>query len=178
MKLKTNTKIIIASIAVLLVAVAACSFLGSISDGFTNWEDATLVERNSANLLTGKFTDFNDGNGVNATARKDGSIILSGKNLTDADLVIPVETLNLAAGTYTLSGAPKGSNLSYHIVAKYTDGSDAVQTAISDFSNKTFTIVGQQNVEISIVVTAKTSVNNVLLRPVLVSGNEIGDFYA
>lgn len=178
MKLKTNTKIVIMGVVVLLVAIAACSFLGNISDGFTNWEDATLVERNSSNLLTGKFTDFNDGNGVRATARKDGSIILNGKNLTDADLVIPVETVNLAAGTYTLSGAPKGSNLSYHIVAKYTDGSGATQTAISDFSNKTFTIVGQQNVEISVVVTAETSVNNVLIRPVLVAGSEAGDFYA
>lgn len=178
MKLKTNTKIVIMGVVVLLVAIAACSFLGSISDGFTNWEDATLVERNSSNLLTGKFTDFNDGNGVKATARKDGSIILDGKNLTENDLVIPVETVSLTAGTYTLSGAPKGSNVTYHMVAKYTDGNGAVQTAISDFSNKTFTIVGQQNVEISIVVTAETSVNNVLLRPVLVSGSEIGDFYA
>ncbi len=176
--LKTNTKIIIASVAVFLVAVTVCAFLGNISDGFTNWEDATLVERNSSNLLTGEFDDFNDGNGVKATVRKDGSIILSGENLTSFNLVIPVETVNLSAGTYTLSGAPKGSNLSYHISAKYTDGSGATKTAISDFSNKTFTIVGQQNVEISIVVTSKTSVDNVVLRPVLVKGTETGEFYA
>lgn len=178
MKLKTNTKIIIASIAVVIVAITACAFLGSISDGFTNWDDATLFERNTANILSGKFTDFNDGNGVKATARKDGSIILNGKNLTDNDIVIPVETVNLSAGTYTLSGASKGSNVTYHIVAKYVDGSGATQTAISNFSNKTFTIVNAQDVEISIVVTAKQSVNNVLLRPVLVAGNEIGEFYA
>lgn len=176
--IRRNKRTIITIVVSVLLAALACSFLGSISEGFTNWEDASLRKRNEDNLFTGEFTEFNDGNGVSATGRNDGSVLLSGKNGAESAVTIPLENLNLAAGTYTLTGAPNGGNSTYHITAKYTDGNGAVQTAISDFNTKTFTITAQQNVEFSIVVYPETSVNGVLIKPVLVSGTEAGSFYA
>lgn len=176
--IKRNKKsIIVIGVSVLLAALV-CSFLGGISEGFINWEDASLRKRNEDNLLTGEFTDFNDGNGVSATGRKDGSILLNGKNRSEAPITIPVETVNLVAGTYTISGAKNGGNSTYHIAVKYTDGDGAVQTAVSDFNNKTFTITSGQNVEVSIVIHSDVKVDGVLIKPVLVSGKDIGEFYA
>ena len=178
-KLNTNGKIIIACAITCLVALLGAAFLGNITDGFSkDISEITLRERNEDNLLSGKFVDFDDGNGVTATGRNDGSIVLGGKNLSDSNIVIPVEKTTLTPGTYTLSGAKDGGNYTYNISVKYVDGNGTDKTAIGDFSGKTFTITSQQEVEISIVVCPDVNVKGVLIKPVLVSGAEVGDFYA
>ena len=174
---RNKRSLIVIGVAVLLSAVV-CSFLGGISDGFTNWKDATIRDRNEDNLLTGEFTDFNDGNGVSATGRADGSILLGGKNGTTSSITIPVEKVALVAGTYTVSGAEKVGNTTYHIAVKYTDGDGVTQTAISDFNTKTFTITSAQTVEVSIVVYPDVDVDGICIKPVLVAGEDVGSFYA
>ena len=176
--MRRNKKTILVIAVSVLLSALVCSFLGGISDGFTNWEDASLRQRNEANILTGNFTDFNDGNGVSAKGRNDGSIILSGKNGSASNVVIPLESVNLVAGQYTISGAEKGGNATYHIAVKYVDDSGVTQTAVSDFNTKTFTITSNQVVDISIVVCPDVIVSGVVLKPVLVSGAEAGSFYA
>lgn len=178
-KLNTNKKIIVAGVVFCLIAILGSAFLGNITDGFQkDLDDVSLRERNELNLLTGAFTDFNDGNGVSATGRNDGSIVLGGENLSETDIVIPVEKVTLAAGTYTVSGAKNGGNTTYHIAVKYVDGSGSTQTAIGDFASKTFTITSQQEVEVTIVVKPDANVKGVLVKPVIVQGTEKGDFYA
>ena len=181
MILKTNTKIVIMGVVVLLVAIAACSFLGNISNGFTNWEDATLRQRNEDNLLSGKtFESYDNGDGITLEAKKDGTIVIDGTYLgKEENIVIPVETVNLGAGTYTLSGAAKGSNYTYYIRAEYKDANGTSVYAVGDFANTaTFTLTSSQSVNISIVIFPEVEFNHVNVRPVLVVGNEAGDFYA
>ena len=173
---RNKRSLIVIGVAVLLSALV-CSFLGNISEGFTNWEGASLRERNDDNLLTGEFTDFNDGNGISATGRNDGSILLSGKNGTDAAIEFEIEKLSLAAGQYTVSGAPNGGNSTYHIAVQYIENGET-KTAISDFNAKTFTITSPQEVTVKVVIYPDVDVKGVLLKPVIVSGTEIGDFYA
>ena len=178
-RLNTNGKIIVACAITCLIALLGAAFLGNITDGFQkDLDDVSLRERNELNLLTGAFTDFNDGNGVSAKGRNDGSIVLGGENLSESDIVIPVEKVTLAAGTYTVSGAKSGGNTTYHIAVKYVDGSGSTQTAIGDFTSKTFTITSQQEVEVTIVVKPDANVKGVLVKPVLVQGEDVGDFYA
>ena len=176
--LKRNKKSIIVIGVSVVLASLVCSFLGGISEGFTNWEDATLRERNEANLLTGEFADYNNGDGVTASSRTDGTIILGGKNGTDNVIEIPVESVTLAPGEYTISGAPDGGNSTYHIAVKYVDGDGATKTAISDFNAKTFTLTTNQTVELVIVIHPDVNVKGVGIKPVLVKGAEVGDFYA
>ena len=177
-----KTKRIITYVGIILAAVLICSFVGKISGGFTkDVEDWQLRERNEDNLLKGtSFEDYDNGDGITLEAKKDGTIVIDGTYLGDEDnIVIPVESVNLGAGTYTLSGVPKGSNYTYHIRAEYKDANGASVYAVGDFANTaTFTLTSSQSVSISIVIFPEVEFNNVYIRPVLVVGNEAGDFYA
>lgn len=179
MRLKPRTKRIIAFAAAVLVITMILSVLGSLSDGFQNWDTATwqLRDRNEDNLLSGNFTDYNKGDGITATAKNDGTIILDGEYKGSADnIVIPVETLSLPKGTYTFTGAPNGSTSTYNLQLTYNSGSDVVY---ADFDGNTFTIPdGGATVTVQIVVYPDCKINNVRIRPVLVEGSEAGDFYA
>ena len=177
-----KTKRIITYIGIVLVAVLVCSFVGKISGGFTkDIEDWQIRERNEANLLKGtSFEKYDNGDGITLEAKKDGTIVVDGTYLgNDENIVIPVESVNLGAGTYTLSGAAKGSNYTYYIRAEYKDANGTSVYAVGDFANTaTFTLTSSQNVSISIVVFPEVEFNNLYIRPVLVVGNEAGDFYA
>lgn len=177
-----KTKRIITYVGIILAAVLVCSFVGKISGGFTkDVEDWQLRERNEDNLLKGtSFEDYDNGDGITLEAKKDGTIVIDGTYLgKEENIVIPVESVNLGAGTYTLSGAAKGSNYTYYVRAEYKDANGASVYAVGDFANTaTFTLTSAQQVNISIVIFPEVEFNNVNVRPVLVVGNEAGDFYA
>lgn len=177
-----KTKRIITYIGVILIAVAVCSFVGKISGGFQkDFDEWQLKERNEANLLSGtSFEEYNNGDGITLKAKKDGTVVIDGTYLGKSEnIIVPIESVNLGVGTYTLSGAPKGGNYTYYIRAEYKDGSSSSVYAIGDFSNTaTFTLTSAQSVNISIVIFPGVEFNNVNVRPVLVVGNEAGEFYA
>jgi hypothetical protein len=175
--LKRHKKSIVIIVLSVVLSALACSFIGNISEGFTNFEDASILKRNEDNLLEGTFTEYNNGDGVSAKGRNDGSILLSGKNGTDAAIEFEIEKLSLAAGQYTVSGAPNGGNSTYHIAVQYMENGET-KTAISDFNVKTLTITSPQEVTVKVVIYPDVDVKGVLLKPVIVSGTEIGDFYA
>ena len=162
-------------IGVILITVALCAFLGKISGGFTkDTKDWVLQERNSDNLLSGTFDDYNAGNGVVVSRKNDGSLLLKGEYPGEGELVIPVETKTLAAGTYTLSGAPNGGNYTYYLRAKFGG-----TTVIADFGSDkgTFTLTESTSVDIELVVLPDQSFSNVRIYPVLVTGTTAGEFY-
>lgn len=175
---KTTLKMI----AIAAVAVLVASFIGHITGGFqTPLKDATLRDRNPDNLLTGKYTSdgwkddaYNVGDGYKLTAANDGTVTVNGKYTgSDSCASIELETITLAAGTYTLSGATNGGNQTYLIRATY-DGS----TAIGDFSStKTFTLTSSMEVKVELVLYGDYDFNYVKIRPVLVEGSDVGDFY-
>lgn len=178
MKLKTNTKIVIAAVAAVLVTVILVGALGQAFGLFTkDLKDVTLRERNEANLLTGTFTDYNKGDGITATAKKDGSIVVKGENKSSGNITVEVEKVELKAGTYSLWGASKGSNVTYYMMATYVNDLGSAATVVADFTGNSFTISVDQTVTVSIVICPDAEVN-ATIRPVLCAGVEEVDFYA
>ena len=177
MKIKKST---IKMIAIAAVACLVLSFIGHITGGFqTPLKDATLRDRNPDNLLTGKYgwTDdvYNVGDGYKLTASNDGTVTINGKYTgADGSVVVVLEKVTLAAGTYTLSGTPNGGNQTYHLRASY--GST---TVTGDFGGAkgTFTLTSSTEVTISLVIYDDFDFNYVKVRPVLVEGSTAGDFY-
>ena len=168
-------------IAIALVACAAFAFIGHITGGFqTPLKDATLMDRNEDNLLTGKYgwkdDVYNVGDGYKLTASNDGTVKINGKYTgANGSAVIDLEKLTLSAGTYTISGAPNGGNATYKLQVSY--GSS---TVTGDFGaeNGTFTLTTSTEVTVQLVIYDDFDFNNVSIRPVLVEGSEAGSFYA
>lgn len=163
-----------------LAIVLAVSFIGKITGGFTkDWEDVTILERNPDNELTGKYgwkdDVYNNGDGYKLTAKKDGSVVINGEYTgSSGKAEIPLEKVTLAAGTYTISGAPNGGNATYYLKAT-VDSTDY----IADFGSEggTFTLTTSTEVTVSLVLFGEHEFNYVKIQPVLVEGDEAGDFY-
>lgn len=176
--MSTKTKRTLSMIGMILICVMLCAFIGNLSSGFSNFKvsEWSLRSRNSDNLLSGDFVDYNSGDGISVTARNDGTLVVKGEYLGTEDcLVIDVETVTLSAGTYTLSGAPNGGNYTYYLRVSY--GS---KTVTGDFGTDggTFTLSSSTAVTVQLVVYPEREFNNLVIRPVLVEGTEAGDFYA
>ena len=165
-------KLLLIALAIVLLV----SFIGSITGGWTKkWEDVTILQRNEDNLLSGDFEDYNAGDGITVTARKDGTLYLNGEYKgSQQSITIPIEEVSLSAGTYTISGAPNGGNYTYHLKVTYDSTS-----VIADFgsSKGTFTLTKDTAVTVQLVVFGDCEFNNVKIQPVLVDGSEAGDFY-
>ena len=163
-------------ILIALGIVLAVSFIGRATDGFSkDIKDMSIRTRNPDNLLSGEFEDYNAGDGITVTAKKDGTLILNGEYKgSESSVVIPVETVTLSAGTYTISGAPNGGNYTYHLRVKYGE-----TTVISDYgaSGGEFTLTASTSVAVELVVFGDNEFKNVKIQPVLVVGTEAGDFY-
>ena len=167
-------------IAIVLVIVLAVSFIGKITGGFSkDWEDVTILDRNPDNLLSGEYgwkdDVYNVGDGYKLTAKNDGSIVITGEYTgTDGSASIVLEKVTLAAGTYTLSGAPNGGNATY--LLKVTYGSNNV---IGDFGAEggTFTLSSSTEVTLQLVLYPEHEFLRTTVRPVIVEGSEAGDFY-
>lgn len=174
--MKTNTKLIIIAVSVFLGAVLVITFIGRITDGFQkDLDDVTILERSEDNLLLGKFDDYNEGDGISINSNKLGALTVNGEYKgTEEFLVVELEKLNLASGTYTLSGAPKGGNYTYHLRAVYGD-----DTVVGDFGSAkgTFTLSSSQEVTIELVIYPDEQFNRLSIKPVLVVGDKAGDFY-
>ena len=172
----------ISGIAILMGVVAVLTFIGGITDGFTKeWEDVTLRERNDKNLLTGDYgwndNTYNEGDGIVLSSKKDGSVIVKGEYKGSGEnVVITLESLNLSAGTYTLSGAPKGGSYTYHL--RVVDESNNV-LAVGDFGSTkgSFTLSAPGTVKLQLVCFSDNVFESIKLQPVLVEGTESGDFY-
>ena len=138
------------------------------------------MDRNEDNLLTGKYgwkdDVYNVGDGYKLTASNDGTVKINGKYTgSNGSAVISLENVTLAAGTYTISGAPNGGNATYKLQAVY----DGV-TVVADFGSAggTFTLTTSEEVTVQLVLYDDFDFNNVTIRPVLVEGSEAGSFYA
>ena len=177
MKINTNGKIIIAVIAAVLASLflvgALCNSFGLFAKDLG---DVTLRQPNEKNLLSEvevKFETYNTGDGLTMTVEDDGRVKVSGKNETSNDVKVLYATVILAKGEYTLWGADKGSNSTYHIVAE-CDG----QSYVSNFSNNKIVVSGETaTVNVYIVVKPDTTVSTTL-KPVLCAGTEEVSFYA
>lgn len=176
--MRYKTKRIITVVALILICVTATSLIGSLSGGFTKkLSEWSLRDRNPDNLLSGNFTDYNGGDGFTVTSRSDGTLVLNGEYLVDGSQTVTIQTLTLSAGTYTLSGAPKGGNYTYYLQVSNTSGVLAKGDGF-DSADGTFTLSSSGSVTVSLVVNSGVEYKNVVIRPVLNEGKEAVDFYA
>ncbi len=122
-------------------------------------------------------------NGLAIDVKKNGSIKISGKDVTNAtsDYTITLAEITLPVGSYTLSS---GYNLSgprnVRMIASYNNnGTVAEIPADYGTAKGTFTLTAETVVTITIVIPAADyTANPVTLYPVLVAGTTVGDFYA
>ena len=167
-------------LAIVAVACVVMAFIGNITGGFqTSLKDASLRPRNPDNLLSGEYgwkdDVYNVGDGYKLSVKNDGSIIIYGELTGSSNsTTISLETVTLAAGTYTISGAPNGGNATYYLKATVS-GKDY----IADFGTEggTFTLTSSSEVTVSLVLFADHEFNYVKIQPVLVEGDEAGTFY-
>ena len=105
-------------------------------------------------------------NGINYT-NKDGIITANG---TATENSFYTKTITLKAGTYTLNGAPKGSAQDRYCL-------QAQGLGAGDFgSGQTFTIDTEKQVTLRIMVWKGITVNNIIFKPKLIKGTEVGEY--
>ena len=175
-KIRINKQMIITVIIAVFASVLVVALVGNAAGLFAkdikDIELRPLNENNVLSSVTYEEKTFNDGNGVKAVINENGSVKLSGKNNSSSEIKIEYAKVSLAAGEYTLWGAPNGANATYHLVAEVNG-----QSYISDFNNNKIVLDANSDVTIYIVVKPDASVNTTLL-PVLCKGTENVGFYA
>lgn len=121
---------------------------------------------NNINLLPSDLFSSTALNGINYT-NKDGIITVNG---TATENSFYTKTITLKAGTYTLNGAPKGSAQDKYCL-------QAQGLGAGDFgSGQTFTIDTEKQVTLRIMVWKGITVNNIIFKPKLIKGTEVGEY--
>lgn len=162
-------------VVLILAALTVFGVLMTLTDNFTTAEiSRPLNEDNYYTASCMTLEDTNDGSGIIIDVKDNGSIKVKGKTSEDVDYTIGTVVLN--KGTYTLNAVSGAALNSVYVTASY--GSGTVSVVNADFTGNTFTI-GQDNttVTLKLHVAADTEVNKTVY-PVIVSGEESGDYFA
>ena len=175
-RLSVNSKIIIG----VLCCVLLCGFIGWMTSGFTAFDKDSMADRFSPSVNESNFYNAecvtlksgNSGDGVTVTVNDDGSVKVKGKNENKTDsLEYTIGTVTLEAGTYTftaLDGASKNGSLVVAI--------DGETEYCADFGENTFTLDSETELVIKLVIKPDVEINSTVY-PVIVEGDEPGDFY-
>ncbi len=162
--------------AVFLVGVLVCGVLINVKDSSNGF---LSKERNPDNMIVFEDNDTyiktqDTNEGVEIDVDDNGVITLKGKATSGYELTVAQVTLE--PGTYTISGCDNTSS-DFRMYVKY----NVTDVAISgNEDNDTFTISEEQTV--SVKITWKEDYNfgklvGTKIKPVIVEGKEIGDFY-
>ncbi len=158
---------------VLTAALLAAGIMSAVSFA----KDKLAKDRNEDNLITvdeNYIKTHNTNRGVEVEVKEDGTIKLSGE--ATSDYVVTVATVNLKAGTYTISGLENPDVNKFYLYAAYGTGG----SAIAGTSNATFTLTTDQTVTIRLSWVDGMEFGKIFdtkIQPVLVSGEVAGDFY-
>lgn len=120
-----------------------------------------------------ELVDSNDGDGITVDVdEKKGGVKLNG--VANVDLTYDVGTVTLPAGTYTLTACDSASNAGIYVTA--TAGSTEYKF---DFTPaNTITLAEETTLTITIHIAEETELHNVWVLPVIVEGDEAGEYYA
>lgn len=159
---------------VLLIILAIGLGLGCISMFVANTR-----ERNPDNLIEvddNYLVERNPGYGIDFDVDDDGVITVKG-NKASGNIEAVIQTVELEAGTYTLSGIEKPDQGKMTLTAQW--GSGEVCYAGLFQANGTFTLTEKTTVTIvlNIMSDADIAYANKTIKPVLVEGDDVGDFY-
>lgn len=174
---------LLTALCCVLVCTALLTVVGKWTGGSFDVVEKIRGERNPDNLLTiENYTveKNKDGKmvgatryGVSYTVKDDGRITLSGTNNDyDGDVQkVAFANVTLKPGTYTISGYENAGAKTLGVYAKV--GQDEY---LGDIQG-TFTITQETTVVIGFYVYNKVNVSGKTLYPVLVSGEDAGEFY-
>lgn len=169
--MKNKTKRLIKRVCMIIVVVVLGGLIASFAIISAKGFDKDL---NPDNLISVGYLiedDENNGRGIDISVNDDGVIRLNGKATSDDEFSVCF--LTLQPGVYTISGLE--SNLDgVSLKAIYNGNSSAV----SGLKNDTFVLESASSVEIVISIKEGTRCWNKTIRPVLVKGDEPGDWYA
>ncbi len=192
-----KTKSILVFVAVTLLTALVIGVFSWATSGFRDWDfsELSVENRNPKNLIS--LADYDDDlfekghtteRGGTFLANGDGSITISQIEYADAfanyeDTTVVFAKVLLNPGTYTFTGAPKGSVGTYTLIAdwnlKDADGEVAVaRRAYSDFSGACMIqLENRQEVVLSIFIDNEYSCQDVTVYPVINEGKDPVDFY-
>ena len=158
-------------VALVLVAALVGGVMGSMVTTNGGIFNRDLNEDNlikAENYLV-KDEDDND-KGITVTVKEDGTIKLNGTAKEDDEYT--VAEVVLQPGTYTISGV-KSDKDGYGLKAVFGTNEHFAGT-----KTETFTVTTATTVSIVIYAVEDTFCLNTTIRPVLVAGDEAGEFYA
>ena len=169
--MKQKTKRTIKRIALILAVALVGGIMGSMVAGGTSLFNRDLNEDNLIKVENYLIQDEDDnGNGIEVTVKEDGTIKLNGTAKSDDEYT--VTEILLQPGTYTMSGVKsdkKGAGL------KAVFGANEHYAGTS---SDTFVLETATTVSIVVYAVEDTFCLNKTIRPVLVAGDDAGDFYA
>lgn len=149
--------------------------IGFMSDGFTNSDVSSWMDRelNADNLI--KVDDYlikdgdTNGEGITVSVNEDGVIKLNGKS-TGTDEYTVCE-LSVAPGTYTISGVASTGDCGLQVLGSGIEAKAGTR-------NDSFTVEETTTISVVVYVGEDVKLFNKTIKPVLVKGEEPGDFYA
>ena len=180
-RISVNSKIIIG----MLCCVLLVGFFGWMTTGFTDFTKDSVVDKFSAEVNPKNIYHPEDcilksqnlGDGLAVTVDKDGSISIKGQNESKTDdVVYTVGTVTLDKGIYTFTALDGGSKSKAYVTLSRTVGSET--TVINaDFTGNTFEVTSDGTTwTIQIVIRPECSINATVY-PVIVAGEEAGNYY-
>ena len=131
-----------------------------------NTSQTQKTGKNLLNIQTSSSSQF----GITVTKNSDGTLTVNGTATADAAVIFNT-TVTLAAGTYTLSGCPSGGSSS-----TYNLNLDQLSTMRDNGSGVTFTLNSERTSTAYVSVKSGVTMNNVIFKPMIVSGSTSGDF--
>lgn len=183
---RKTKKTLIRAVAVMLgfvLLIGAVSFIGKKTNGFADditLEALTKRELNPDNLYTydtipeSMLNTSNTGLGFTVEVLDDGSFILDGKYEGTEALAVPGAVLHLEAGEYTLTSGTSTSRYSVYLKLSAVSGTDSWAF---DFENP-ITVATEGDYVISISIEPGTEFDNKHFYPVVVKGDEPGEYFA
>ena len=189
---KKRVKRVFSIIGIVLVSVILAGVTARLTDNFT---DFSIRKLNEDNLLFESYEDFEDYESKDndiTIKNNNGVLRINGKIDDDAsDIVLQYATLELEPGEYTYTCFDDPSIDTYYSYISYTDSDKVTHLVIGDIEAddkdaeefasvsafSTFTLEEKTTVKFIILVKADQSLFNVKAMPVLVEGDDPGDFY-
>ena len=167
----------------LAAVIGAVSFIGKKTNGFADditLEALTQRDLNPDNLYTYDLIPKemlnigNTGYGFSVTVEKDGSFVLDGKYEGEEAVTIPGAVIHLEAGEYTMTS---GTSTGLYSIYLQLSNADGTKTWNFDFGNP-ITVPEDGDYKVLIHIEPDAEFKNKHFYPVIVKGDEAGDFYA
>ena len=131
--------------------------------------NTSQTQKTGKNLLSLPFSSSSQF-GITVTKNSDGTLTVNGTATADAAVIFNT-SVTLSAGTYTLSGCPSGGSSS-----TYNLNLDQLSTMRDNGSGVTFTLNSERTSTAYVSVKSGVTMNNVIFKPMIVSGSTSGDF--